>query len=40
MKKIKIDKKELTITIIVLVLSVVIGFIIGKELFESFYGKI
>ena len=40
MKKTKFNKKEIIITIIVLVLSVGIGFIIGKELFELFYGKI
>ena len=39
-KKLNINKKELIVTIIVLILSVVIGFLVGKELFESFYGKI
>ena len=39
-KKLNINKKELIITIIVLVLSVVIGFIVGKELFEALYGNI
>ena len=39
-KKLNINKKELIVTIIVLVLSVVIGFLVEKELFESFYGKI
>lgn len=34
------NKKELIVTIIVLILSVVIGFLVGKELFETFYGKI
>ena len=39
-KKLNINKKELIVTIIVLVLSVIIGFLIGKELFEAYYGKI
>ena len=39
-KKLNINKKELIITIVVLVLSVVIGFLVGKELFESFHGNI
>ena len=39
-KKLNINKKVLIITIVVLVLSVVIGFLVGKELFESFYGNI
>ena len=42
MKKINIkaNKKEIIITILVLTLSVVIGFIIGEELFEALYGNI
>jgi len=39
-KKIKIDKKELIITIIVLILAIILGFVIGKYLFEAVYGKI
>ena len=39
-KKLNINKKELIVTIIILVLSVIIGFLIGKELFEAYYGKI
>lgn len=39
-KKSNINKKELIVTIIVLVLSVVIGFLVGKELFEALYGNI
>ena len=39
-KKNKINKKELIITIIVLILAVVIGIIGGKELYEAMYGKI
>ena len=39
-KKNKINKKELIITIIVLMLAVVIGIIGGKELYEAMYGKI
>ena len=38
--KLNVNKKELIITIVTLVLSVIIGFIAGKALFESFYGKI
>ena len=37
---IKIDKKELVTTIIVLILAIILGFIIGKFLFEAVYGKI
>ena len=39
-KKNKINKKELIITIIVLILAVVIGIIGGKELYEAMYEKI
>ena len=39
-KKFKMDKKEIIITIGVLLGSVILGFIIGKNLFEAFYGKI
>jgi polyferredoxin len=39
-KKLNINKKELIVTIIVLALSVIIGFLVGKELFEAYYGKI
>lgn len=38
--KVKIDKKELIITIVVLLLSIVIGFLFGKGLFEALYGQI
>ena len=37
---IKIDKKELVTTIIVFILAIILGFIIGKFLFETVYGKI
>lgn len=36
--KMNINKKELIITIIVLLISIVIGFIAGKALFEAVYG--
>lgn len=35
--KIKIDKKELIITIIVLTVSVIVGFIAGKTLYDIMY---
>lgn len=36
----KINKKELVITIIVLIASIILGFIIGKSMFEALYGSI
>jgi len=38
--KVKIDKKELIITIIVLVVAIVLGFFAGKALYEAMYGAI
>ena len=38
--KFKMSQKEIIITIFVLVGSVIIGFIIGKNIFEALYGKI
>ena len=38
--KIKIDKKELIVTIVVLLAAIVLGFLIGKELFEVMYGNL
>lgn len=38
--KSKINKKELIITVVVLILSVIIGFIIGKAMFDALYGNI
>ena len=38
--KFKMDKKEIVITVGVLLGSVILGFIIGKNLFEALYGKI
>lgn len=35
--KIKVDKKELIVTIVVLVAAIVLGFFIGKALFEAMY---
>ena len=35
--KSKVDKKELIVTIIVLAASVVLGFFVGKALFEAMY---
>lgn len=42
MKKNKksINKKELIVTIVVLVGAIVLGFIIGKHLFEIYGGQI
>lgn len=39
-KKTKVNKKELIITIIVLVAAIILGFIVGKELFDAVYGNI
>lgn len=39
MKKLNYSKKEIIITIIVLVASIILGFLIGKTLFEAVYGK-
>ena len=33
--KVKVDKKELIVTIIVLLASIVLGFLLGKSLFDS-----
>ena len=38
--KLKINKKELIITIVVLILCVVVGFFAGKALYEAMYGAI
>lgn len=35
--KIKIDKKELIVTIVVLAATLVLGFFLGKALFEAMY---
>lgn len=40
MKKNKINKKELIITVVVLILCVVVGFFAGKALYEAMYGAI
>lgn len=40
MKKLNYSKKEIIITIIVLVAAIILGFLIGKVLFEAVYGKI
>lgn len=36
-KKVKVDKKELIVTIVVLVAAIIIGFIAGKALFDAMY---
>lgn len=33
----KVDKKELIVTIVVLVAAIVLGFIAGKALFDAMY---
>lgn len=38
--KIKINKKELIITILVLVLCIILGIFAGKALYEAMYGTI
>lgn len=38
--KAKIDKKELIITVVVLLVAIIVGFIAGKAIFEAFYGNI
>lgn len=38
--KVKFNKKELIITIVVLVASVILGFIAGKALYEAMYGAV
>lgn len=38
--KMNINKKEIIITIIVLVLCIVVGFFAGKALYETMYGAI
>ena len=35
--KTKVDKKELIITIVVLLVAIVLGFFIGKALFQAMY---
>ena len=35
--KSKVDKKELIITIIVIIASLILGFLLGKALFEAVY---
>lgn len=35
--KLTVAKKEIIVTIVVLVASIVLGFLIGKELFDSMY---
>lgn len=35
--KIKVDKKELIVTIVVLAAAIVLGFFLGKALFEAMY---
>ena len=39
-KKINIDKKELIITITVIVLALILGIFLGKELFDAFQARI
>lgn len=39
MKKNKVNKKELIITIVVLIGAIIVGFIAGKVMFDSLYGK-
>ena len=35
--QIYVDKKELIITIVVLVAAIILGFVAGKALFDAFY---
>ena len=35
--KIKVDKKELIVTIVVLIAAIILGFIAGKALFDAMY---
>lgn len=35
--KVKVDKKELIVTIVVLVAAIVLGFIAGKAMFDALY---
>lgn len=35
--KSKVDKKELIVTIVVLLAAIVLGFFIGKALFDAMY---
>ena len=37
MKKENFNKKEIIFTIIVLIISVVIGFVVGKNLFDALH---
>lgn len=37
--KIKVDKKEIIITVVVLVSALVLGIFLGKELFDSFQAR-
>ena len=39
-EKIHTNKKEIIITLVVLVIAVIIGFIAGKFLYEAVYGTI
>ena len=39
-EKIVIDKKELTISIVVVVLALILGIFLGKELFDAFQARI
>ena len=39
-KKIIIDKKELIISIVVIVLALILGIFLGKELFDAFQARI
>ena len=39
-EKIVIDKKELTISIVVVVLALILGIFLGKELFDAFQTRI
>ena len=38
-KKIKVNKKELIVTTVVIVLALVLGIFLGKELFDAFQAK-
>lgn len=35
--KVKVDKKEIIVTVIVLVAAIILGFIFGKALFDALY---
>ena len=36
-QKIKVDKKEIIVTTIVLIAAIILGFIAGKALFDALY---